>query len=436
MKKYKNIDDLFKSEVSGMTLNPPEEVWDGLASSIPAGPTTGRRRLFYGLSVVLLLLLAGGSYWIYESTEQSIVIENYDQIDSSEEILTYSGLDEIAEESAEESDETEKSNTIVSVDPKKTDLMTVMASESEESNTEPTATTIEEINVIENEAIKIHGYSNDVTRNKLEISSMNSRSIYQLALDFTYSIPPKNDPLEVQAYMKKRREFHLYTGLGASAAMMYYPDAKDQFTYAFDWAVGHKMKRFYIETGLEYQFVNEEANYRIDFKSLDSIGYYHKVISFEVDPEATQELIYNTKEVTVFDSVTHYTHATPTFEHEYLNIPLRIGFVFWERKPFRATVESGVIFSMLMKSAITNDYPLDPSQGELIGITRLTPERVSNNWQWMASVRMDYSITQSVSIMGQLSFRQYLNGIYKTEAELGVVKPYTMGLRFGIVYDF
>jgi hypothetical protein len=273
-----------------------------------------------------------------------------------------------------------------------------------------------------------------VNTQSIYIDGLESRSIYEIAQMEPEPIDPRTVP-GMEKYLKKRNNLHFYTGLSATVAMVYYPATTDQFTYSADLALGIKIHKFYIESGAGYQKMTERGIYQIDFKTQDSVGYYNEVLSFEIDPQNPDEITYKTKKTTVYDSVEHYVHTTPLFEYSYLNIPLRFGYQFYQKKNFSVAAEAGIIFSKMIGSKIPEPTITNPDY-ELIAITNQTPERVDINFQWQLSLRLNYHVAKTVSLAVQPVFTKYINSIYDTKSGDPNVKPYSMGVRFGIYFDF
>ena len=212
-------------------------------------------------------------------------------------------------------------------------------------------------------------------------------------------------------FLEKQKNSHFYTGISGMAGMMYYPSTKDQFTWSAELAFGLTAKRFYFETGVGYQEMKEEGVYTIEFKSYDSIGYYNEVKSFEVNPVNPDEIIYKTEEVTVYDSITHYSHANPTLKYSYLNIPLLVGYKVYQQKKLTLGVEAGLMFSFLLDKedpGVQFNYP----EYTHVRTINETPERVDFNYRLLVALRLDYRFARSMSFAVKPVFNTYLNSVY------------------------
>ena len=248
------------------------------------------------------------------------------------------------------------------------------------------------------------------------------------------TIDPKTVP-GLEKYLKKQSHTHFYTGATAHTGMVYYPSTKDQFTWSADLAFGLKIGSFCIETGIGYEAMQERGIYLLELKSYDSVGYYNEVESFEISPHDPTHIIYNTKEVTVYDSIDHYTHTTPLFKYGYLNIPLTFGYRFVDNKKFNVSINTGVIFHFLTQKEIPT-HEFSSPDFTVVQTRDITPERVDWNLRWKLGLRLNYNIARSLSVSAEPVFTKYLNSVYDTDQGYDNVKPYTMGIRFGIYYGF
>ena len=233
-------------------------------------------------------------------------------------------------------------------------------------------------------------------------------------------------------YLEKRNPLHWWTGLTASADRVYYPDSRDKTSYSAGMELGLKAGKFYMGSGISYSMVAEEGRYRIDFRSYDSVGSYNKVVSFTVNPQNPNQITYKTESATVYDSLTHISIVNPLFKHQYLTIPLKVGYKFFAKNGFTAGFETGILFSERLKSEIP-EVAFNHPDYQLLGIIRETPDRNDYNWQWSASIYVGYELKRGVSVALRPTFTKYLNSIYLSG---NPVQPYTMGVHFGIFYNF
>ena len=435
MSQKKNIDDLFRESISGYSAQPSDQVWQNIQNKYPVG--SSRRWMIYALAA-LLLLLGGSAGWMYFSNSSGEAIET-NTIVSIEPIISETDNGETDISEGELSIVDEESDLTESTESHEMGLVSEAKERSANQiaiNEDPTT------DVSETEMIIIHDqFSDDVYS-----ENQNYPSIYrdiafmsplglQFENDTDLSIADPEEVKGLELFLKKKKNSHFYTGLSGMAGMMYYPSTKDQFTWSADLAFGLTAKRLYFETGIGYQEMKEQGIYSIEFRSYDSIGYYNEVQSFEVNPLNPDEIIYKTEEVSVYDSITHYTHATPTLKYSYINIPLMVGYKVYQQNKFTVGVETGVLFSIMIGKDDPNvafDYP----EYTHIKTINETPERVETNFRWQIAVRLDYRFARSMSFAIKPVFSKYLNSVYDTSKGYPDVKPYSMGLQFGLYYGF
>jgi len=415
MKKYNNIDNLFREGVSDFKVAPSESLLMDIEAARLAQKGSGRKAIYLWTLAALLLLIAGISGWFFfggQSTEKAIhpnqiteevILEKQIEVHENQELIP-------SENTVVPVNELEKDESIIENE------IAIQYIVEEENNT------------------NILYEPSNIAHQNVNVDELQYRSIYEIAQMEPEPIDPRTVK-GMEEYLEKRSNVHFYTGVGATVAMAYYPSTTDQFTWSTDLALGLKLHDFYIESGVGYQDMQERGIYQIDFKTHDSIGYYNEVVSFEIDPQNPDEITYKTQQTTVYDSVDHYEHKTPLFKYSYLNIPLKVGYRFYQKDRFSVAAEVGVIFSKMLSKEIPEPTINNPEY-ELIAIINQTPERVDLNFQWQVSLRLNYRFAKTMSVAVQPVFTKYINSIYDTKSGYPNVKPYTMGVRFGIYFDF
>ena len=415
MKKYNNIDNLFREGVSDFKVTPSESLLKDIEAARLAQNGSGRKAIYLWILAALLLLIAGISGWFFfggQSTEKAIhpnqiteevILEKQIEVHENQELIP-------SENTVVPVNELEKDESIIENE------IAIQYIVEEENNT------------------NILYEPSNIAHQNVNVDELQYRSIYEIAQMEPEPIDPRTVK-GMEEYLEKRSNVHFYTGVGATVAMAYYPSTTDQFTWSTDLALGLKLHDFYIESGVGYQDMQERGIYQIDFKTHDSIGYYNEVVSFEINPQNPDEITYKTQQTTVYDSVDHYEHKTPLFKYSYLNIPLKVGYRFYQKDRFSVAAEVGVIFSKMLSKEIPEPTINNPEY-ELIAIINQTPERVDLNFQWQVSLRLNYRFAKTMSVAVQPVFTKYINSIYDTKSGYPNVKPYTMGVRFGIYFDF
>jgi len=436
MSDKKHIDDLFREGISGYSVSPDQETRQKIEGAYFAAKSNARKWVYYAAAAIILLL-AGVGGWYFTSYEETVAEQHVNT--SSTELSTdktenyHSATSETKPDKTATTVKTEREEDHKQVQNTEDQQATVLTRDNDPDNNSSNKDDLNNTNesitstIPEKEFTKSPSYYRD-------IAFLNS---IDLSLNLTAE-PSLIDPEKVkgmQAYLDKKKKNHFYTGLSATAGMMYYPSTKDQFTWSADLAFGLTAGKFYFETGIGYQAMKEQGIYTIEFKSNDSIGYYNEVLSFEVNPENTDEIIYKTEEVTVYDSINHYSHATPTFKYNYFNIPIIVGYKVFEKKKLSLGIETGLLFSFLTSEDIPQVNFNYPEYTHVKTINE-TPERVEFNYRWQLAVRLNYRFAKSMSVAVKPVFTKYLNSVYDTGKGYPNVKPYSMGITVGLYYGF
>lgn len=434
MKEYKDIDHVFKESASGFKPNPSDKVWSGIINEVEKDIVVDKSFNYRRLAAIaLLLLLTGSAIWYFigrnkfpskdkniaskevNTNNKPIVNEQNDDNKVVDQLIEYeNNTDENIVNNIDVNNKNSVETNLIIDKIDKTDRRVLFDNTNNQTDVN---------NEIED---------NQITNNNTNIGFIKSSSIYDIAnADFSLL----QNKIDVQEYMSKRKNLHTYSAVSAKAAIMYYPNTTDQYTYTVDAEFGILIKGFYIQSGLGYQKVKERGLFNYYYKTNDSIGYYNKVLSFEINPLNPDEITYKTTKTTVYDSLEHVNTQSPLFYYDYLNVPIKIGYRIKTFEKLSISIESGVIFSKLLSSKTPTANFYIP-ESTLLSVEDKTPLRTNFNYQWVLGLKMNYKILNSVSISVEPEFTKYLNSIYKPAIDVSSTKPYSMGIRFGIYYDF
>ncbi|PLX14590.1 MAG: hypothetical protein C0598_00915 [Marinilabiliales bacterium] len=272
MKEYKNIDHVFQESASGFKPEPSEKVWSGIINEFEP-EVAGNKFISYRriAALVLLLVLSGTAVWYFKLKTDS---NSIDILNPNEEIINNEKIIINKDENLNDDivqDKLTITNDVIAKNENLTDNSQIEIIK--ESNNELP-------NVESNKNIIVSDIKEDESDDNIRLSKIDfikPSSIYSLVkLDYELL----EQKIDVQEYMNRRRKLHTYSALSAKAAIMYYPNTTDQFTYAVDAEFGVVMKNFYIQSGIGYQKVKERGLYNFHYKTNDSIGFYNKVVSF------------------------------------------------------------------------------------------------------------------------------------------------------------
>jgi len=434
MSQKRNIDEYFKESLTGYSVQPSNEVWPNIEKSFWKPVWFFNRWMLIGIAALLLLLIGFSGWYFSEQELSNDPFESF-QKEANGYKNTTTPLDVY--------ENTESSNPVETADNNESSVnLTDEKDEAQDKTPELISTKVDKNKKQLNPTNKDVAKTVEPVVNSEDLSgSIYSDIGYMPGLTISIENEISSAVLDsvrenlMAEYRKKLKRSHFYTGLYFTPAMMNYPSVKDQFVWTAGLDFGLTFKKFYVETGLSYQKIKEEGIYTIDFRSFDSVGYYNQVESFEVNPLNANEIFYNTKEVTVYDSVDHYTHAVPVFTYDYVSIPLTFGYRVYQKDHFTVGIETGIMYSMIVDKQIP---VVDFSKPEynVVLIKNETPERVDFNFRWQLAVRLDMKIVKAMSVSVKPVFNKYINSIYDTQTGYPNVKPYSMGIQFGIYYGF
>ena len=436
MKQKKNIDDLFRENLSGLSAQPSGKVWENLEAAYVAGASSSRRRIIYAAAALLLLLLGFGGWYFYSHNE---VLNDQSPeemtITASPGDVPAEGRTAVDEVKVRDNEETAAGGSSAGIEDgnvKEKDMTSLPVATQQEENV---------VETVPGDVTPDENYADEQAGEPGIVHSIYTDIVFMKPVTLTFDQNPEPsiiDPEKVtgmKEYLEKKKKSHFYTGLSGMAGMMYYPSTKDQFTWSADLAFGLTAGHFYFETGIGYQSMKEEGIYNIEFRSYDSIGYYNQVQSFEVNPQNPDEIIYKTKEVPVYDSISHYTHAAPALTYNYVNIPLTVGYRFFDKKKISLGIETGLLVSYLVGSDIPEVEFNYPEYTHIKTINE-TPERVDLNFRWQIALRLNYRLAGALSVSLKPVFNTYINSVYDTGKGYPDVKPYSMGMQVGLYYGF
>lgn len=417
MKKYNNIDELFKDELQDHKVNPEKDLWPEMEKAM-FKPKPSKWKY-----IIPLLLI---SIAIFYFSNNFIEVKDQSSPDSKLSTLSPDISANDKDEIITEFDISKDSSNNVS-DTKTGDYNSVkvedIATVVNQDNSDNGLT--RNVEVITEESMNINKYYQQKT--------INERKHGYIDLNNDHLINSLNVEITIPQLYNNKRKLTIYSFITASAGMAYYSNSTDKFTWSVDMGAGYKVGRLYFETGIGYQQMKENGYYRIDYSSEDSVGYYNKVVSFELDQENPEQILYNIKQTTVYDSVDHYTHSSPIYTYNYINIPITIGYRFYNSEKFNISIQGGIILSIL-NNTHRPDISYNNPETKLIGITNLTSQRASNNLRMHIGLRVNTTLFRGVSLSVQPEFTKWLNSIYTSDHDKAL--PYTMSIKAGIYYNF
>jgi hypothetical protein len=248
-----------------------------------------------------------------------------------------------------------------------------------------------------------------------------------------YILPPSAfSPGYENDYVRKGE---LSAGLNFNPSIVFYDPNPYNEMLGGEAVVHYKVSAFSVMSGVGFSRMQDVGSYQINYKTNDSVGFYLRVVSFTADPRNPGQITYTFEEEAIYDSVPHYVIEDKTNYYSYIDIPLAFGYTFLQKSRVSLTVSAGVKFSVLVdKKEPTVDFWI--SDAELVNIERQVPARMNTNWRFTAGLDFGYLLTQKFSLHLEPVFEQYLSPIYAEQPGYETRKPYVMGIKAGIRYNF
>ncbi len=220
-----------------------------------------------------------------------------------------------------------------------------------------------------------------------------------------------------------------YTSLKSSST-----SSKSEYTYWARLGLSYHYSRFSLNTGLAYGYSTNEAKYRVNYRSNDSIGFFTSIVSFYVNPLDPSEIIFNTKTLAVFDSIDHLTDDRARSRYTYLTVPLLVGYDILQTDRLTVTLQAGPAITFLIGKKEAEPY-IDYPGARIIRIDSERPVKVKTSWKVLSALHFDYRLTKGFSIYAEPSFSYFLKTTYENN-ELPAEKPWSVGVGLGIKYNF
>ncbi|MFZ4521665.1 MAG: outer membrane beta-barrel protein [Bacteroidales bacterium] len=194
----------------------------------------------------------------------------------------------------------------------------------------------------------------------------------------------------------------------------------------------YHISRFSLSTGLGFGYVYDQGKYMVEYRSRDSVGYFNNVTSYTVGQN--NEIIYNTQTTNVYDSLQHVANSQTKNRYSYIQVPLLLGYRFYESKRVSLTLQAGPAISVLLGSR--KPVPvIDYRNARIISVGNETPSRIQTNWQVWATLYFEMRLTRKISFYLEPSFKYFLKPVV-TQENVVFKAPMTAGLGIGIQFNF
>ena len=189
--------------------------------------------------------------------------------------------------------------------------------------------------------------------------------------------------------------------------------------------------RYEIRTGFGLSVSKGYYEYQVDYNqylgsynSLDSVSFTVADNGFNLIPEChfSNADVYNDYLSTYYTKIYR--------QHIYLQIPLEMGYDFIKTKKNAIGFRVGPTLSILMNQKPIN-LQYNAGKDKVVQINRITPDRISANWQLMGGFNFAHYIGHFIfEIEPRITY--YFNSVYEKN-DLSS-SPYSVNLRLAIGY--
>jgi hypothetical protein len=189
--------------------------------------------------------------------------------------------------------------------------------------------------------------------------------------------------------------------------------------------------RYSIRTGAGLSITKGTNELSVNYN--DYLGHYNRLDSIYFNWDATHTKLLPTfyfSNENVWDSLLKTSDAKVIKRYTYLQIPLILGYDFWQNEHFSIGLRAGPILSVLLKTEVLSDN-YDPGLNKIILINRIGPERIQTNWQILGGFNATYHFSRRLGIELEPEIRYYFNSVY--EKSDNVKKPWSAGIHAAFI---
>ncbi len=270
-----------------------------------------------------------------------------------------------------------------------------------------------------------------------KIQNINSRSNSVVAFFKGKYKPPKRDFDEgaMELYRGKTKYWSI-SAYGSYEETNYTRtiSSSSEKTWLGGASAGYHNGRYLLQGGVELSYMNDVGDYMVDMSTYDSVGFYYGVGEFIVDPENPDSVIFVIQKITVYDSVQHQSNHQNHCSFTYLQIPLMIGYKAFQQGRFSAYLKAGPSISLMLTKKVPAFSYINP-EATVHSINNYSMPRITTSVQVLMSVDLRYQLTKNLGILVEPTYRYYLRGVYDISGN-NLKKPYSMGIRGGVYYNF
>lgn len=235
--------------------------------------------------------------------------------------------------------------------------------------------------------------------------------------------------------LNAQREWRLGTGVYFSPEWMFRTLEDTKFITNFGIEGTFRFGRYSIRTGAGLSISKGTNQLQIEYN--DYLGSYMKLdsMTFTWDNNHHQiiPLAWYLTNKDVYDSLMKLEDAKIVKRYTYLQVPLILGYDFFQRNKVSMGFRAGPVLSVLLSEKILSDT-YDPGKKRIISINEITPEQVNLNWEIMVGFNAAFRLWRNLGIEIEPYGKYYFNSVYQSSGNTG--KPWSVGLRASLFISF
>jgi hypothetical protein len=163
------------------------------------------------------------------------------------------------------------------------------------------------------------------------------------------------------------------------------------------------------------------------YNVLDSIGFRWN------DKHTSLIPTLYTSSANAYDTTLRYNYSYMKKRYTYLQVPLLLGYDFWQNNWLSLGMRAGAVMSVLLKTE-NMSATYDPGKDRIISINNISPDRIQLNWQAVGGINAAFRLSRRYSIELEPDVKYYFNSVY--ESSTLTRKPWSVGVRAAFLITF
>jgi hypothetical protein len=133
-----------------------------------------------------------------------------------------------------------------------------------------------------------------------------------------------------------------------------------------------------------------------------------------------------TSSANVYDTALNSSYSYMKKRYTYLQVPLVLGYDFWQNNWLSIGMRAGAVMSLLLKTEnLSSTY--ESGKDRIISINNISPDRIQLNWQGIGGINAAFRLSRRYSIELEPDVRYYFNSVYESSSI--TKKPWSVGIR-------